>query len=252
MRDAGPILAAVDLCLGYGAERILADVNLAVCRGESWFLLGKNGAGKTTFLKAVLGQISPQAGSLRLDAALASRERLGVVPQRCDLNPSLPTTVREFVTLGFVGLHLERRERQERLAWALDEAALAERRTAQYWALSGGMRQRALVARALVRRPELLILDEPTNGLDPANEEALLELFARLNRRDRTTVLFVTHDADVAARYASHVALFHAGRVVAGPRADTLKPESLRRIYGLGMETGEHEGGDARRGRSAQ
>jgi ABC-type Mn2+/Zn2+ transport system ATPase subunit len=228
-----PILAAEHLVLGYGTHRVLSDVNLAVGRAESWFLLGKNGAGKTTFLKAVLGLVAPQSGSLRLDPSLASRQRIGVVPQRCDLNPSLPTTVREFVTLGLVGLRVPRREEKERLAWALEQTNLGDRRDSQYWNLSGGMRQRALVARALIRRPSLLILDEPTNGLDPANEESLLRLFAHLNQRDGTTLLFVTHDVDVAARYGTHVALFHGGNVVAGLRSEALNDANLERIYGL-------------------
>lgn len=236
MNDA--MLVAADLALGYGAQRVLSGVSLEVRRGESWFLLGRNGAGKTSFLKAVLGLLPPQAGVLRLDPVLAARDRIGVVPQRCDLNPSLPTTVREFVSLGLVGVEATRPERAERLRWALAETDLTPRRDAQYWELSGGMRQRALVARALIRRPNLLILDEPTNGLDPATEGALLQLFAHLVERDHTTLLFITHDLGVAARHATHVALFHDGRVIAGRRDQMLDSDKLQRVYGLQGDPG--------------
>jgi ABC-type cobalamin/Fe3+-siderophores transport system ATPase subunit len=102
-------------------------------------------------------------------------------------------------------------------------------------ALSGGMRQRAMVARALVRRPELLVLDEPTSSLDPASQETLLEVLARLRAEEGLTMLFVCHDVSVAARYASHVALFHDGIVETGPRELLLDDGVLARVYGLGL-----------------
>ena len=98
------VLRSTGLALGYGRRTILLDINLQVRPGELWFFLGPNGHGKSTFLRAVLGLIQPQAGRLWLHPERARRDRVGFVPQRCDLNPSLPTTVQEFVLLGLVGL----------------------------------------------------------------------------------------------------------------------------------------------------
>jgi len=225
------------LALGYGDRTVLAEVNLEVRTGEFWFFLGQNGGGKTTLLKAVLGLIAPRAGHLWLHPQLGSRAATGFVPQHCALNPTLPTTVREFVLLGLVGVRVSREGRADRLSWALEKMGLAGMAAHDYWSLSGGQRQRALVARALVRRPTLLVLDEPTSNLDLSAEDALLRLLVALNKEQQQTLLFVTHNVAIAARYATHVALLHSGKVLAGPRQSVLTPDNLTQIYGIETET---------------
>ena len=157
---------------------------------------------------------------------------LGFVPQRCELNPALPTTVREFVSLGLVGTRIPRADHSAALARALSQAGLAGMERANYWSLSGGQRQRALVARAMVRRPEVLMLDEPTSGLDPTTEDSILQTLAALNEREGVTIVFVSHQVATAARYASHVGLFRAGRVTCGPRSEVLREDLLTEVYG--------------------
>jgi ABC-type Mn2+/Zn2+ transport system ATPase subunit len=237
MSHAHTVLRTSELALGYGDRTVLAGVNLEVRAGEFWFFLGQNGGGKTTLLKAILGLISPRAGHLWLHPQLGSRTATGFVPQHCALNPTLPTTVREFVLLGLVGVQVTRAERAERLRWALEKMGLAGMAEHDYWSLSGGQRQRALVARALVRRPTLLVLDEPTSNLDLSTEDALLRLLVALNTEQQQTLLFVTHNVAIAARYATHVALLHAGKVWVGPRQLILTPDNLARIYGIERET---------------
>jgi ABC-type Mn2+/Zn2+ transport system ATPase subunit len=212
------VLEARRLTLAYDGRAVLANVDLTVRRGEFWFVLGRNGSGKSTLLRAIVGTLPPRAGALVLHPELARRERMGYVPQRCDLSPALPTTVREFVLLGLVGSRARRGDERDRLEWALARAGLAGMARRDYWSLSGGERQRALLARALVRRPSFLVLDEPTTHLDPEAEAALSALLADLNREERLTLLVVTHDVDLAARHATHVALVEAGTVRAGPR----------------------------------
>jgi ABC-type Mn2+/Zn2+ transport system ATPase subunit len=227
------VVQAKELILGYGSRRVLQDVNFEIHAGEVWFFLGQNGGGKTTLMKAVIGLLAPHKGQLWLHPELARRDRTGFVPQRCELNPTLPTTVREFVLLGLVGISANRQEREQRLTWALEKMGIATFLNRNYWSLSGGQRQRALVARALVRRPTLLVLDEPTNNLDLPTEDALLQLLLALNQTERQTLLFVTHNVGIAARYATHVALLHSGNVLAGPREQILTSANLARIYGV-------------------
>jgi ABC-type Mn2+/Zn2+ transport system ATPase subunit len=243
--DHEVIVKTTDLRLGYGQRVVLAQVNVEIRAGEFWFFLGPNGEGKTTLLRAMLGMIRPQAGQLWVHSGLGHRERIGFVPQRCDINPTLPTTVREFVLLGLVGIHTDRNDETLRLEWALDKVGLSGLGGKDYWSLSGGQRQRALVARALVRRPSVLILDEPTNGLDLAAEDTVLRFLAELHRQDRQTVLFVTHNLAIAARYATHIALFHAGEVEAGPRQEVLQRHTLERIYGVAVEISYDPAGGA-------
>ena len=233
MKHTDPILRATALSVGYGPRVVLEDVTLEVRLGEFWVFLGPNGSGKTTLIRAILGALWPRAGQLWLHPDHARRERIGFVPQRCDINPTLPTTVREFVLLGLVGIRADSQDRVERLNSALDKVGLAGLEHKDYWSLSGGQRQRALVARALVRRPSMLILDEPTNGLDLSAEDAFLRFLADLNHREAVTVLFVTHDIAIAARYATHLVLFHSGSVESGSREKKLNRAALERVYGV-------------------
>jgi zinc transport system ATP-binding protein len=227
------VVEARGLELGYGAEIVLRGVDLQVRAGEFWFLLGPNGSGKTTLLNAILGLLEPQAGVLRLDPSLAARDRIGFTPQTSALNPTLPTTVREFVSLGAVGLRLDRRARAERLAWALARLDLEALARSDLHALSGGQRQRAVVARALIRRPHLMLLDEPTEGLDVSSEDGLLRTLEALRAEEGLTLLFVTHKLRLAARFASHVALFHHALVRAGPRDETLDRAVVEQTFGV-------------------
>lgn len=210
--DGADVLLRVEgLRLAYGARDVLHDASLEVRRGEFWFLLGGNGSGKTTFLRSLLGIVPPRAGRLWLSPALHGRAGIGFVPQHCDINPSLPTTVREFVSLGLVGLDVPRAARAPRLARALERVGLSALAARDYWSLSGGQRQRALVARGLVREPLLLILDEPMNHLDPDAEESVLADLVQLNRSDGLALLLVTHDVAMAERHATHIATFGGG-----------------------------------------
>jgi ABC-type Mn2+/Zn2+ transport system ATPase subunit len=231
--DPTVLLDMRDVTLGYGGRPVLAHVTLQVRRGEFWFVLGPNGSGKTTLLRAILDILPARAGTVH---TRVRREQTGFVPQRCDLNPALPTTVREFVLLGTVGVRTTRSDEAEQLEWALARTGLAGMGRHDYWSLSGGQRQRALVARALVRRPSFLILDEPASNLDRVSEESLLRLLAELNRAENVTLLFVTHDIDLAARYATHVALAGAGTVLAGRCAEVLTPAHLTRAFGAPIE----------------
>jgi len=233
------VLEARGVTLAYGRRTVLAGVDLSIRPGEFWFFLGPNGAGKTTLVRAILGELAPRAGTLRLHPELARRERIGFVPQRCELNPALPTTVREFVLLGTVGAALPRREEEGRIAWALERSGLGGMARRSYWSLSGGQRQRALVARALVRRPSFLIVDEPTSGLDPAAQQALLALLAELRESEHFTIVFVTHDLALPARWGTHLALVYGGRVLSGPRAEILASGALANVFDLPLEVDE-------------
>ena len=230
--ERGTILGVEGARLGYPGVVVLDNVDLSIGRGEFWFVIGPNGSGKTTLLRALLELLDPLSGRVVRDPRFAARTRTGFVPQHCSFSHALPTTVREFVSLGVIGGDRGRSERGPDLAWALDRAKLQGMEGRDYWSLSGGQRQRALIARALVRRPSLLVLDEPTEGMDVGSRAAFLETVDSLHEEESSTILFVTHHIEIAARYATHVALVFDGRLMGGRREAMLQPENLERAFG--------------------
>ena len=226
------IYRASDVVLGYGSHVILRGVNLEICSGQFWSFLGPNGSGKTTLLRGFLGELKARAGTLEVPPPVDGVAPIGFVPQRCEINPTLPITLGEFVGLGLVGTRLSNAARRERLAWVLETLWLPALARQSYWTLSGGQRQRALIARALIRRPRVLIMDEPTNNLDLIAEDVVLKALTDFRTQHHAACLFVTHDLGLAERYATHVGLVAEGGVVAGARADVLTRANLEHLYG--------------------
>ena len=231
--SAEVVIRAEGLALRYGRKSVLGDVDLEVRAGEHWFFIGPNGAGKSTFVRALFGLVDVAAGRLWVDPVHAGRDRIGFVPQRWSLNESVPSTVRELVALGLVGVRGARSAHAAAVARALDDVGLGGKERDDFWSLSGGQRQRVLLARALVRAPSVLVLDEPEAGLDLAAEQRLLDLLRDVRRTRGVTVLHVSHDLESVRRYATHVALFAEGTVRSGTARDLLAPESLARAYGI-------------------
>lgn len=238
-----PIVSVQNSTFAYGRNVILESVEMQIRDGEFWCLIGPNGEGKTTFIKALLGALRPKKGLVRLRADFARRTRIGFVPQSCDLNPGVPTTIESFVVQGTAGLSIEKHKLRHRVKRAMEVMGIYPIRERSIWRVSGGQRQRAMVARALVRDPLLMIVDEPTAGLDLAASSGLLKTITELNRKHRITVLFVTHDLQLAGRYASHVAVFKNRRVIGGAVKDVLTGENLEMAFGVPTEVREESSG---------
>jgi len=214
------VIRAQGLGKRYGEMTVVDGVDLAVQRGECVGLLGPNGAGKTTTLRMLLGLTHPSAGLLRVlghavpEQARAMRARVGVVPQADALDPDF--TVRENLVTwaSYFGLDGAIGERIDEL---LQFAALEGREHAPVTALSGGMRRRLTLARALVNRPDLIVLDEPTTGLDPQARQHIWQRLRRL-RDDGATLILTTHYMEEAERLCDRLAIIDHGRIVAQGR----------------------------------
>lgn len=193
--------------------------------------MGPNGAGKTTLLRTLIGARPPIEGRVFRDVRHASPKALGYVPQRLEVRLALPTSVDEFVGLGLVGLRLGRTEIQSRVRESLEEVGLEGYGDRDVRRLSGGQFKRALLSRALVRRPRWLALDEPTAGLDLRAGPALIETLARLNAGGLTLVV-VSHSLEEARRLATHAVLIAGGTATAGPVDEVLGEEALAAAYG--------------------
>ena len=237
------VLAAHGLRKSYGAEEVVCGVDLDVAPGECFGLLGPNGAGKTTTLKLCLGLIEPDAGTIELlgepvpRRAREARSRVGVVPQFDNLDPDFTATENLLVYARYFGLAPQRmRERVPRL---LEFAGLAGRAEARINTLSGGMKRRLTLARALVNDPQLVIMDEPTTGLDPQARHLIWERLRRLVAEGKT-LLLTTHFMEEAERLCHRIAIMDRGRIIAqgSPRsliAKHIEPQVVE-VHGPGYE----------------
>ena len=243
-QKSDPIVLVENGGFAYGRNSILESVEMKIKDGEFWCFIGPNGEGKTTFIKALLGALRPKRGLIRLRADFARRTRIGFVPQSCDLNPSVPTTIESFVKQGTAGLNGERTKLNHRVRRALEVMGIQFIRERSIWRVSGGQRQRAMVARALVRDPLMMIVDEPTAGLDLAASSGLLKTITELNQKHKITVIFVTHDLQLAGRYASHVAIFKNKRVINGPIGEILTGKNLEKAFGVPTEVKQTSSGE--------
>ena len=231
-----PIVDVAEATFAYGRNIILESVEMQIHDSEFWCFIGPNGEGKTTLIKALLGALRPKRGLIRLRPDFARRTRIGFVPQNCDLNPTVPTTIQSFVIQGTAGLPVGESKLKQRVQKSLEVMGIQHIRDRSIWKVSGGQRQRAMVARALVRDPLLMIVDEPTAGLDLAASSGLLKTITELNRQHGITVIFVTHDLQLAGHHASHVAVFKNRRVICGPVAKALTGENLGNAFGVPTE----------------
>src|SRR5258707_9471470 len=190
------LLQLQNLSLGYESRAILEGLSLTIERGEFLALLGPNGAGKTTLLRGILGLIPVLAGHIEYGFDRLAHPP-GYVPQRETLDPIFPLTVFEVVLMGtYARLPLLRPiGRRERACASdrLEQVGLAALANQPFWALSGGQKQRVLIARALAVEPEILLLDEPTSGVDPGASAVIMDLISRLNRDQGLTVVLVSH-----------------------------------------------------------
>ena len=233
------VLSVVGLRKSYGDTEVVKGLDFAIQRGECFGLLGPNGAGKTTTLRCCLGLIAPNAGTISLvgapvpKAARQARVRVGVVPQMDNLDPDF--TVTENLRIYGRYFRLPDAIVQERIPRLLDFAGLAAKGTANIRTLSGGMKRRLTLARALVNDPELLILDEPTTGLDPQARHLIWDGLRQLLTQGKT-ILLTTHFMDEAERLCSRLAVIDHGTMIAcdAPRAliaAHVEPEVVE-VYG--------------------
>jgi iron complex transport system ATP-binding protein len=243
-------MEASDVAWGLSKSRpIISGMSLSVGAGERLAIIGPNGAGKSTLLRCLYRGVRPLHGSVRLDStelwSMRPREaaqRIAVVLQETPAD--FPFSVRDVVMMGRIphrkGMTRWSDEDHDATASALVRLDLLKFSARQFSSLSGGEKQRALVARALTQTPEVIILDEPTNHLDIRHQLEILELLKDLG----PTIITTLHDVNLAANFATHVAVLHAGRMVGyGPPADVLTSECISSAFGVAAD--RHHGGNS-------
>ncbi len=213
-----PVIAAHRLVKQYGDFRAVDGIDLAVARGESFGILGPNGAGKSTTMRMLTATLQRTAGDLSIlghDPATAGpliRAHLGVVPQQDNLDTELTVAENLFTYGRYFGL--PRAYLRTRVDDLLDFAQLTDKRSAKVESLSGGMKRRLTIARGLVNEPEIVLLDEPTTGLDPQARHILWDRLFRL-KESGTTLVITTHYMDEAEQLCDRLVVMDGGRIVA-------------------------------------
>lgn len=228
--------------LGYGSRAVLSDLTFQIPQGDFLGLVGPNGAGKTTILRAILGSLRPMGGTVVRAPGL----RFGYVPQRDSVDYGFPLKVIDVVLMGRydrIGLAKRPgREDRELAISALEHVGILPLADRQLSALSGGQKQRTLIARALVGGPNVLVLDEPTNGMDLVSTTQILSLVRELHERDGLTVLMVSHALNEVANYVERIALVVEGGFRIGTVDEIMTEQTLSDMYGIPVEVDRFDG----------
>ena len=245
------IIRFVHATFGFPGVIALQDISLDIAEGEFVGVIGPNGSGKTTLCRAVLGLMEPMGGSLQIfDCACQElrchhRARIGYLPQKGILDRNFPITVLEAVMMGRYGaLGLFRRPTGQDREIAMDALAnvgMQDHRESALGRLSGGQQQRVFIARALAQQPEVLLLDEPTTGIDITTQHSVLDLIRRLHQDLKLTILLITHDINMIRPHVDRLVLLKTRLYAAGPPDEVLRPDLLRQVYGKDLVTTEKD-----------
>jgi len=249
-KRSDPIIRIADLDFAYNGQRVLEDVNLEVWEGDFIAMIGPNGGGKTTLLRLMLGLLKPERGQIRVMGKPATRvsHHIGYVPQDVHINRSFPISALDVVLMGKLapGKRWSKNNNQDRrdaleAMERIDMAGYAHRRIGE---LSGGQRQRVFIARALVTRPRLLLLDEPTASIDSKGQSEFFRLLKRLNKD--VTIIVVSHDLLVISTYVKSVACvnrrlhYHRQSEITGDMLETMYPCTVEEVCPVELVTHGH------------
>jgi ABC-type Mn2+/Zn2+ transport system ATPase subunit len=223
--------------VGYGRRVVLPDVNLSLRRGSFTGLLGANGSGKSTLLKTILSILPVLDGRMVLNPVDGRMPVLGYMPQRESLDPIFPLSSFEVVLMAACGRvgpgrFINRTER-DFARQCLAETGAADLAPKLFSQLSGGQKQRVLMARALATKPDFLLLDEPTAGIDASATRAVMEVLKQIHAQYHHTILLVSHDLTIVRQYAQEVIWLHEGKAVQGPVRELLTAEKIEELLSL-------------------
>ena len=227
-----PIIKVTGLSYHYDSIATLDNISFTVGKGDFLGIIGPNGAGKTTLFQCMLGIIRDYEGEINLfgfDIKQNKKilQKIGYVPQKKNVEQTFPATVKEVVSLGVIGM----RNSSDYIDKAIDFVELGAYRDKRIGELSEGQQQRAIIAKALVKQPELLILDEPTTGIDSVTQEKFFNLLTKLNKDKGITIVWSSHDMNAVERLANRVACIDRKLFFHGQSEDFFGNEERMKSY---------------------
>jgi len=231
------IIEVENLFLNYRGRDVLKNISFEVFQADYLALVGPNGAGKTSLIKTILGLENPTAGQIKLFGFnikdFKSHRKLAYLPQKHEYNQLFPATVFELVLSGLVDLKkIKKTEVKLKVIALLTELELVDQANHIFSRLSGGQQQKVLLARALIREPQLLILDEPTTALDPQIREKFFSILKKYNEERKMTIIMVTHDMAEIGRYAKKLAYLDEELRFFGNFSDFCQSEAMKKYFG--------------------
>ncbi len=240
-----PLVTITGASAGYHQSPVIHDVNLTIMRGDFVGLVGPSGAGKTTLLRTILGAVDVYAGTVDVASSNGHRSRAGYVPQINSVDWHFPVTVEEVVMMGLATrsglLPWSSSANRDAAGEVMSRLGISSLRRRHIRELSGGQQQRVFLARALVSNPTLLLLDEPTAGVDIKTRDDMLHLLDELNH-DGITIVLTTHELNAVAAHLPWVVCINGAIVAEGAPEHVFTPEILGRTYNARMNVIQHEG----------
>jgi len=226
-----------NITIGYEKMELLNSINLSIERDQFWGIMGSNGSGKSTLIKTLLGLIPPVSGDMRSENAII----FGYVPQHGKFDPIFPISVCEIVSMGRYSRVKPGRKLSitdyEIVGKSMDSMGISHLKDRTFRSLSGGEKQRTLLARAIAGKPDILVLDEPTASVDIKGEAQIMELVKKIQAESKLSVLMVSHFLNTVSEFSDHLILIDKDSNIfkAGAKSEILKKDSLDKFFGLNI-----------------
>lgn len=242
-----PLIEFQDVSLGYGKKTVLSQITFVIYKNDFMGIVGPNGSGKSTLLKSLLGIHTPKSGAIKYHINLRGEQSpFGYVPQRSQLDEIYPFTLLDVVMMGRYHKIGPFRKPSSldmiRTRQALEHLGLEDLRNVPFASLSGGQKQRALIARALASEAPILILDEPTEGLDLSAQSSIMDLLQHFHQEHHFTIIMVSHELDLVANHVHRLALLQNGDFQIGRTPEIITAQNLSQVYQTSVSVFNREG----------
>ncbi len=244
------LISVKNVHFSYGYTPVLIDVTFTINSGDFLAIIGPNGSGKTTLLKIILRLLKPSQGKVRIMGKPVEEfedwPAIGYVPQKAThVDPFFPVSVKEVVAMGFfsskeISLPVKRKEELVAVQKALRQVGLSSFENRRIGRLSAGQQQRVFIARAIVNRPRILFLDEPTTGVDAETQEHFYDMLDQLNRKEGITIALITHDTGIINKHVTKVACLNQKLVYHGTHEDFCRSEAFKEMLAKGNHLISH------------